>query len=399
VSSNNLKPRFERIGWTEVDWRDLDAKPDRIIFQTRAWLEFLAESKAAQPVVAVLREGSQDLGFFTGLLVQRWGFRFLGSPMPGWTTPYMGFNMQPGVDRRLAAEALVEFAFRDLDCVHLELRDRFLSATDVDDLGFERRSDVGYDERTFEIDLSLPEETLFAQMTSACRRCIRKAEKVGVTVEEASDAEFADEFYAQLSDVFARQGLVPTYKVDRVKALIQALHPTGSLLLLRARDHTGRCIATGIFPGSHDTAYFWGGASWRAYLENRPNEALHWYAMRYWKQRGLVRYDLGGFMDYKRKYGGQEVTIPGFRRSKYPAVAAMRTLAPMGMRVKQSIFGRVRGGLDHIRPTSVGSPETAIGNGAPLEEEDATGRPHPKSGSPASVATSPPAEVQSRNQP
>src|SRR5436189_3057502 len=99
-------------------------------------------------------------------------------------------------------------------------------------------------------------------MTSACRRCIRKAKKVGVTIEEADDPEFADDYYAQLRDVFAKQSLVPTYGVDRVQALIAHLHPTGRLLLLRARGPDGASIATGIFPAMNGSMYFWGGASW-----------------------------------------------------------------------------------------------------------------------------------------
>jgi hypothetical protein len=348
VSPGDVDPWFERIAWENVDWTAIAAMPHCTLFQTRAWLEFLADSKGGEPVVAVLRDGTRDLGYFTGMLVQKMRMRVLGSPLPGWTTPYMGFNLEAGVDRRLAADALVEFAFRELRCLHLELRDRWLSEVDVEGLGFARRADVGFDERTFEIDLTLREEMLLARMSSACRRCIHKAEKVGVQIEEACDPEFADEYYAQLSEVFARQGLVPTYDVDRVKALIRALGPSGSLLLLRARDQSGRCIATGIFPGSHDTAYFWGGASWRAHQGNRPNEALQWYAIRYWKQRGMLRYDLGGYAEYKQKYGGQEITVPGFRRSTFRIISAARTFMPMGMRAKQTVHGRARRGLERI---------------------------------------------------
>src|SRR5262249_24266203 len=156
------------------------------------------------------------------------------------------------------------------------------------------------------------------------------------------DLAFADEFYAQLTEVFLRQGLVPTYGVERVRALIRHLQPAGQLLLLRARDAEDRCIATGIYRAFGETALFWGGASLRAYPHSRPNEAAHWYEMRYWKQRGVTRYDLGGFMEYKRKYGGVEVTSPGFRRSRSPIVSALRTLAPRGMRTKQLVVGRMR---------------------------------------------------------
>ncbi|GIW04816.1 MAG: hypothetical protein KatS3mg059_1436 [Thermomicrobiales bacterium] len=218
--------------------------------------------------------------------------------------------------RRLAAAALPALAFRRLGCVHVELRDRWLTDADASGLGYGHRRDVGFDARTFEVDLAADEDAIFGRMASACRRAIRKAEKSGVTIEEAHGVAFADEFYDQLREVFLRQGLVPTYDVERVRALIRHLQPAGMLLLLRARDPEGRCIATGIFPAFNDMMFFWGGASYRAFQHYRPNEALHWYAMRYWKARGVRRYDLGGYMDYKRKYGGVEIAIPGYRQSR-----------------------------------------------------------------------------------
>lgn len=339
-----LQLKFERVVWEELDWAGFANYPDHNLFQSRAWIEFLAEVQRAEPVAAILTDGRREYGRFVGLVVRRMGMRFLGCPLPGWTTPYMGFNVSPEIPRRLAAEALVEFAFDKLGCIHVELRDRWLGETDVAGLRFGLRQDVGYDDRTFEIDLTQGEDAIFGRMESACRRCIRQGEKRGVVVEEASDDAFADEFYAQLTDVFVRQGLVPTYSVDRVRALIRHLQPAGQLLLLRARNAEGECIATGIYPAAGDTALFWGGASLKEHQNLRPNETLHWYAMRYWKARGIARYDMGGYMEYKRKYGGEEVSIPGFRRSRSQVIAAARSLAPRGMRAKQLVLGRMQRG-------------------------------------------------------
>jgi hypothetical protein len=345
LPGDKLNPRFELTPWANVDWDEFAGYPDAGPFQTRAWIEFLADVRRAEPVAAILFDGNEEIGRFTGLMENKLGLKILGSPLPGWTTPYMGFNLKNGVSRAAAARALIRLAFDDLDCIHLELRDRWLTAEDVAGLGFSRRDDVGYDDRTFEIDLRQPEERIFAGMASACRRCVRQSEKRGVTIEQAHGEAFAHEFYPQIRDVFLRQGLVPTYTVDRVRALIRHLEPTGQILLLRARDENGLCIATGIFPAFNDTALFWGGASLKEHQHNRPNEALHWHAIRYWRERGIARYDLGGFMEYKRKYGGAEIAIPGFRRSRSPLIAAVRTLAPKANRTKQLVFGKLSRGL------------------------------------------------------
>jgi hypothetical protein len=234
----------------------------------------------------------------------------------------MGFNLTDGVARREAAEALTPFAFRTLRCLHLEMKDRLLQPGDLDGLGFDQSPSV-----TFEVDLRPPEEEIFGRMTSACRRAIRKSVKEGVVVEEASGEEFADEYYGQLEDVFAKQSASPTYDVSRVRELIRAIHHTGRLLLLRARSADGKAIATGIFPALNTTAYFWGGASWREHQIVRPNEAIFWHAMKYWKARGISVLDMGGGGDYKRKYGPVELNVPAFRKSRLRGLGALRELA------------------------------------------------------------------------
>src|SRR6202023_4090581 len=90
----------------------------------------------------------------------------------------------------------------------------------------------------------------------------------------------------QLQDVFAKQSLVPTYSVERVRALVRNVEPGGNVLLIRARDPEGKCIATGIYPGFNQIAEFWGNASFRAYQSLRPNEHSPWNAPRSWKTRG-----------------------------------------------------------------------------------------------------------------
>ena len=166
------------------------------------------------------------------------------------------------------------------------------------------------------MDLRPSEEEIWAGMKSSCRTAIRKAERSGVVIEEASDIEFADDYYAQLEDVFAKQSLVPPYDVERIRELIRHVHPTGRLLLLRARNPEGDCIATGIFPAMSRSMHFLVGASWRDQQRLCPNEPLMWHAIKYWKGRGVRACDLGGYMSYKRKWGGHEVRVPFLRKSR-----------------------------------------------------------------------------------
>ena len=75
---------------------------------------------------------------------------------------------------------------------------------------------------------------------------------------------------------------MPTYPStgSGSRALIAISARPAHLLLLRAREPDGRCIATAVLPWHHRTMYFWGGASYRQHQHLRPNEALIWYALR-----------------------------------------------------------------------------------------------------------------------
>jgi hypothetical protein len=326
--------KFHSIDFKIADWKRLDGFADRTVFQTREWLQFVAESQGATPVLAELREGATVLGYFSGLTFSRLGLKVLGSSFPGWTTPYIGFNLSPGISRRDALAALEKFAWDGLKCLHLEISDPYFSFDDAEGLGF---TPEFYG--TYRTDLTKSEDELFQAMDSACRRCVRKAEKSGVTIEEAHDLAFADEYYEQLKDVFAKQNLVPTYSVERVRALVKNLEPSGNVLLIRARDPEGKCIASGIYPGFNKIAEFWGNASFRAYQNLRPNEACHWYALRYWKQRGAEIFDWGGEGTYKEKYGCTSYRVPWFTKSRYQIVGTLRNQARDMFARKQKILG------------------------------------------------------------
>lgn len=322
-------PSRDREGFETFD--------DRLVYQTEAWMAFLTRSQGGEAVWAEVLEGGRRVGLFTGLKIRKMGVPVLGSPFPGWTTMYMGFNLGPGVSRLDALRALERFAFGDLGCLHLEVADRGLTVDDVTLAGY-----PWHPVTTFVSDLSQSEDELFGLMKSACRRCVRQAEKRGVAIEEVEDPTgFAEEYYDQLKDVFAKQDLLPTYPLERVEALIDALAPTGHLLLLRARDPDGRCIGTGIYPGMNGVAQFWGNASYRDDQHRRPNEALHWYAMRTWKAAGATTFDWGGGGEYKLKYGCTPIEIPWVGKSRFRTVQTLRN----GAERVHARFRRLKGRL------------------------------------------------------
>ncbi|MBW3609083.1 MAG: GNAT family N-acetyltransferase [Actinobacteria bacterium] len=321
---------LRRLSPDDCDWRAMDALPDRVVYQTREWLSFLAATQRGEPFVAeLLDERRRRVGYFTGLIISKYGVRILGSPFPGWSSGPMGFNLHPGANRHSALRAVLAHAFGPLRCLHVELLDRGLELQDVAQLGL--RHDTM---RTYAVDLRPDEDEIYASVTSPCRRAIKKSRRFGVTVEEAHGEDFADEFHPQLVDVFAKQSLTPRLDADRVRVMIRELEPTGRLLLLRARSAEGEGIATGIFLGMNGVAYAWGAASLRAHQAVRPNEAITWHAIRHWKARGAQVLDLGGgteegFTQYKRKFRPDEHVMPHVRESRFAAIAAARSAAEL----------------------------------------------------------------------
>lgn len=328
-----MRISFERQ--LQPDWSEMDRFPDRTLFQTQPWLDFVAEAQGAEVCVLKIWVENQPAGYFAGLIIKKLGLRILGAPFPGWTTQYLGFNLAGGVDRTILLKPLAKFAFDELACWHLELMDRRLTVDQVVSLGWKHRQF-----QNTEIDLSGTEDEILANMKGSCRTSIRKAEKSGVVVEAATDDQFADDFYVQLSEVFARQNLRPTYGVERVRLLIEHLYPSGRLLLVRARSAEGVCIATGIYPAFNGTMYFWGGASLRQFQILQPNEAVQWFAMQSWKERGMTACDMGGGGEYKTKYGGKPLVLPWCRCSRFGWVGTARDLAQKSHSAVRGVMGK-----------------------------------------------------------
>ncbi len=215
---------------------------------------------------------------------------------------------------------------------------------DYSNLGFETSV---FD--SFELDLTLTEDQLWRNLRQDCREAIRKAERSGVVVEEAHDMEFADDYYDQLKHVFVVKNSVPPFGVDRVRQMIKFMEPAGNLLMLRARNKEGTCIATSIRLALNKTVFAWGAASWRHFSRVKPNEMLQWYAIKYWKERGMHTFDLVGRGDYKLKYGSRPIVVPWVRKSKTQAIAFLRYSAEEMFRGAQDKFGKLAHMIERFR--------------------------------------------------
>jgi CelD/BcsL family acetyltransferase involved in cellulose biosynthesis len=348
--------KLERVPVGGAD-AGIEAARTANVFCTPEWLDYVARTQDAEPVVAQVESDGVPVGAFTGLIVRRMGVRILGSPFQGWMTGPMGFSLAPGISHGEAMRALAPFAFRELGCLHVEVTDRGSSFDEVESVR-------GRVDRfnTFELDLRRDEDALLAGMTSGCRRALRKGEREGVSVERASGVEFADEYYDQLREVFERQSLAPPYPRERVRELIRCVEPSGGLLLLRAVGPDGDRIASAIFPHGPQFGYFWGGASWAEQRHLRPNELIFWHAIRHFREHAVAMFDFGGGGgQFKSKFGGPQRAIPVLRRSRVPGMLALRDVAARiykrrAMRVRRAPEPFPRATARGLRPRT-GEPD------------------------------------------
>jgi hypothetical protein len=83
---------FELLNYFDTPWEQISEYENYHVFQSRTWIDFIAKTQNAAPIVASVKDGDQTLGFFVGLIVQKLGLRILGSPLRGWSTDFMGFT-------------------------------------------------------------------------------------------------------------------------------------------------------------------------------------------------------------------------------------------------------------------------------------------------------------------
>lgn len=315
---------FRRVDAGEFDWDGLQELDGWSFPHTRGWLEFASGSSSGEPVYAVLESKGEAQGYFIGSIVRRFGLRVMASPGLGWTTPYVGLVLADGCSRVKALTALVDFAFGECNCSHLEIVDPRFSAEDGARCGFEVSPELHH-----VTDLTGTPEELERRLSKSVRRYSRHALRYGLVVEEGNPEGFPEEFSAQASEVFERQELEPptTYSRENVQRLIDTCYSSGNLLLLRVRGPDGACVATAVSIGANQLSYGWGTASHTEARHLRPNELLFMHELKAWQARGARVFDWGPVWNYKVKYGADEVPRWRLHRSKAHWLRIGRELA------------------------------------------------------------------------
>ena len=279
-------------------WDELIAPcAGREVFHARGWLEYLAASRGIDIRLWAISDGATVLGYLCAGSLKKGPFRILGSPLTGWGTNSLGPVFDRSIDHVRFLDALDALAEVERVAT-IELESRILSEKALEEVGYEP---VGA--WTYLVPLKDP-ATMWRALDPTCRNRIRKATAAGLFIEDTDDPDFVEEYYEQYATVMRQKGMPPHYPLSHPKLLFAHLKKASCLFALRVKDPSGRVLATGLFPYDDRALYFWGGASTPDSLHLCPNDLLHWTAMRFAAERGLLTYNMSGHGRFKKKFGG-----------------------------------------------------------------------------------------------
>jgi hypothetical protein len=152
---------------------------------------------------------------------------------------------------------------------------------------------------TYIIDLSLPEETLWKNIERITRQNIKRAVKIGITIEK--EERHLEPIYNLIKNTFKRSRL-PFMDFPSFVKYFNGLGEYGLILKAMLEGSMHSCV---LFAFSNYCAY-------AVYAGNAPNLApganklLYWEAIRYFKSLGIKKYDFVGARINPKKGSKQE---------------------------------------------------------------------------------------------
>ena len=143
-------------------------------------------------------------------------------------------------------------------------------------------------EHAWVLDLSVPEEQLLADMRKTTRYEIRRAQKVGVSVEKTTDPASLSIFLDLYNTTAKRHGFV---EHQNIKEEFSIFAPAGNALHIIGRMD-GKPIACAIILFAGGEAIYHHGASESSSIP--ASYLVQWEAIREAKKRGMLQYNFWG---------------------------------------------------------------------------------------------------------
>ena len=283
----------------DPDWATLSARGS--LFSSPRWLRALADTYGFDVKAALYANAeSPSAGVPFALIEDALGTRVSSLAFSDYCDP-IGADAASWpllADAILAAEAPVR-----LRCLHAE--------APLADPRFELVGEAAW----HAVDITRDAEEIWASISGAARRGIRKARAREVTVRVADDTASIELFHSLHSQVRSRKYRLLAQPLAFFERLRAEFASSGDLAVLIA-EADGVAVAATLFLVWQDTLYYKFNASRADALDVRPNDLLIWSGIEHGKRLGLSRLDFGlsdfdqpGLISFKEKYATESGRI------------------------------------------------------------------------------------------
>jgi len=277
--------------------------PAATFFHTHEWLRFVEKQFRLELKRILIYSNNKITGIFP-LFEKKYGFmKIAGSPLIAENNPYMGFALRNNKEIDSIMPALNKF----LKDQHID----FFRAS-FDNIWFKDSFELhGYtvkEKKSFRLDLSVEEESLWKGIGQKGRNLVRKAEKSNLVLTESTNSSFIDSYFEMSKEVYARQGLPPLLQKSYYSELFLTLVNTDSIKVFMLSTQEGAPVAGAIILIYSGNAYYLDGVSFREYSNLGINNSLQWSIIKYLKATGVVTYDMlggdiPGIANFKQSFG------------------------------------------------------------------------------------------------
>lgn len=323
MTAKQLRPIEIDMSRYEGVTRHFDEFYSKTLFHEPAWLDYLQRTNKGKPRFLQIGNSDSNHHAYHVFLEKRLGpLKVMGSPLPGWTTNFMGPLLRSETDLVPVIEAIKSHIIRK-GFMYAEIKNPSLDPRVMASCGFHP---VRHE--TALLTLGENEEEAWGRLKSTARNRIRKSEKT-LTVETTRDVALIDEYYSLVVERYREQGMAFPFSVERLHRLAECLIPDDKLIMVKV-THEGRIVAAGLFPHDERSIYYFGGASQRDMVAHCPNELMHWAVIRYAIERRIQTYDLCGTSQFKRKFGAVDMETASWCYSPIPGLLAARSLLVRG---------------------------------------------------------------------
>jgi hypothetical protein len=284
---------------TDARWDEKIASlPGVSFFHGRAWAQVLYDTYGFQPVYFVRDRGNDINAILPLMEVNSWATGRRGVSLP-FTDACEPLGSGAAVSELVAAAMSHARERRWKSCEFRGGRTSLPKAM----------PSTSFYNHTLDLRVGAPQ--LLANLDSATRRAVRKAEKSSVTLQFGHDVPAVAAFYRLLCQTRRRLGVPPQpfrFFLNIQRHILAARR--GCVVLAH---HEGTPIAGAIFFQSGKTALYKFGASDEQYQQLRGNNLVMWAAIEWHVKMGFETLDFGrtslsnkGLRSYKLSWGATE---------------------------------------------------------------------------------------------